>query len=159
MSEEVLEKKQENLQQQNNDESDIIVEEALNKPEVKAVIQEIAAEFSGPIPPPSLMAGYEKLLPGAADRILCMAEKQSDHRQKMEMELLRSDARDSLLGIIFAFVLSITCLVAGVLIVFLNNNVGAAVCGSLLGVSGIASITGVFLKYTRKGFVKKEESE
>jgi len=31
-------------------------------------------EFSGPIPPPAVMDGYEKVLPGAAERILKMEE-------------------------------------------------------------------------------------
>ena len=58
----------------------------------------------GPLPAADEFAGYEKVLPGAADRILTMAEKQSQHRQELEKRELEIDARDSLLGTIFAFV-------------------------------------------------------
>jgi uncharacterized membrane protein len=34
---------------------------------------------SGPIPSVDVLRGYEEILPGAADRIISMAEKQQDH--------------------------------------------------------------------------------
>ena len=36
--------------------------------------------FIGPIPPPDAFARYEKTLPGAADRILSLAEKEQQNR-------------------------------------------------------------------------------
>ena len=51
---------------------------------VRAVARVIQSEFRGPIPPPEIISGYEAIIPGAADRILAMAEKQSQHRQEME---------------------------------------------------------------------------
>jgi uncharacterized membrane protein len=36
--------------------------------------------FSGPLPPPSVLKGYEEVVRGSAERILVMAEKQQDHR-------------------------------------------------------------------------------
>ena len=43
------------------------------------------AEFySGVIPHPDLMARWEVLVPGAAERILAMTEEQSRHRQHLE---------------------------------------------------------------------------
>ena len=50
--------------------------------------------FQGPIPPPSVLEAYEKILPGAAERILKMAENQSTHRQEIEKIVVRSGARD-----------------------------------------------------------------
>lgn len=51
----------------------------------KGEIVSVSAAFSGPLPPPSILRGYEDVLPGAADRIISMAEKQSKHRQEMEV--------------------------------------------------------------------------
>lgn len=51
-----------------------------------AIVESRDEFFSGPIPPPQTMAGYETALPGSADRILKMAEEQSAHRQEMEKE-------------------------------------------------------------------------
>ena len=50
----------------------------------QVVTQVIQSEFSGPLPPPNIIKGYEDILPGAADRILSMAENQAKHRQEIE---------------------------------------------------------------------------
>ncbi len=40
--------------------------------------------YSGPVAHPSIAQGWEAIVPGAADRILGMAEQQATHRQRME---------------------------------------------------------------------------
>lgn len=40
--------------------------------------------FSGPIPPPDILAHYEKIAPGFAERILAMAERQTQSRIALE---------------------------------------------------------------------------
>ncbi len=47
--------------------------------------------LSGPLPPPEMLAQYEEILPGAAERILSMAERQAEHRQKMERDESNAD--------------------------------------------------------------------
>lgn len=42
-----------------------------------------SASFSGPIPPPAILHQYDAVIPGAAERILKMAEEQSKHRQEL----------------------------------------------------------------------------
>ena len=42
--------------------------------------------FGGPLPHPEIMQGFEDALPGAADRIMTMAERQMNHRHEMERE-------------------------------------------------------------------------
>ena len=49
-----------------------------------------AESFIGPIPHPEHLAGYERVLPGAADRLLEMAEKQADHRRQIESYVTES---------------------------------------------------------------------
>ena len=109
----------------------------------------IEQEFSGPIPPPNIIAGYENVVPGAADRIIKMAEQQSSHRQSMELLETKAEIRDSLLGIIFAFGLGIGCLIACIITVIMVPAAAGAICGSILGVTGIGSIVAAFLKNTR----------
>ncbi len=46
----------------------------------RAAIVHAQMEFSGPLPPPQVLGQYDEILPGAAERILRMAEKQQDHR-------------------------------------------------------------------------------
>jgi len=42
------------------------------------------SEFSGPLPPPASFAHYENILPGSAERIFRMTEKQLDHSIDLE---------------------------------------------------------------------------
>ncbi len=39
-----------------------------------------AAVFQGALPPPSMFGQYDQVLPGSADRIMAMAEKEQAHR-------------------------------------------------------------------------------
>jgi len=67
----------------------------------------ITAQYAGPIPPPEAFKKYEEILPGAAERILRMAEKQAEHRQKLEEMIIRANNRDSLLGLIFGLIIGL----------------------------------------------------
>lgn len=142
MSEELSEKKQEISKESEP--------ELANSEQVKRVIAEVISEFSGPIPPPNIIAGYEEVVPGAADRIIQMAEKQAAHRQSIEQMVAKVEARDSLLGILFAFVLGIGSIVACIVVVLTVRENAGAIAGSLLGVTGIGSIVTAFLKTTRR---------
>ncbi|CUP44074.1 Predicted membrane protein [[Eubacterium] contortum] len=152
MSENQSEKKQEILEA-----PDVEVEEK-EKEQVRQVVAEvIRSEFSGPIPPPSIIKGYEEILPGSADRILAMAEKQSDHRQEMERKIVNTEARDSLLGILFAFMLGFGCILAAVVMVILVPKSAGVISGAVLGVTGIGSIIATFIKSTRGSYGRKKE--
>ena len=122
--------------------------EQIVKREVVAEIRK--SEFSGPIPPPSIIKGYEEVLPGAADRILIMAEEQAKHRQAMERKIVNTESRDSLLGILFAFSLGIGCIVAAIIVVIMVPQNSGAIAGSVFGVAGIGSIIATFIRGTRR---------
>lgn len=121
----------------------------ISRSEVKQVVAQVISEYSGPIPPPNIIKKYEEILPGSADRILNMAEQQSMHRREMDKKLLNAQSRDSLFGIIFAFVLGIGCLIVAAVITINTPSNAGAICGSLFGVAGISSIVGPFLKINR----------
>lgn len=153
MSEEQLEKKQEVVEkckeEIEDDEQEIVqMDQKVVKKVVEAVVQ---SEFSGPIPPPNIIEEYERILPGSADRIIAMAEKQSTHRQKMEEKMISAESRDGLLGVIFAFVLGIGCIISSVIMVCLVPQSAGAIAGAFLGVTGIGSITSSFIVSTRRG--------
>jgi len=60
--------------------------------------------FQGPIPPVEDFAGYERILPGAADRILKMAENQAGHRQTLERRALAGDLVKAMMGTVLAYI-------------------------------------------------------
>lgn len=126
------------------------------------LIEKVAAvvrreEFSGPIPHPSILEGYEKILPGSADRILRMAEAQVSHRHDLEKSMVKTESRDSLLGILCAFALGVACLITAVIIVLIVPNAASAIFASLLGMSGMGSIIIAFIKSTRSSGNNSEE--
>ena len=144
-----IEKKYEGINQKKNEiskEHDIEVEDVQKKKAGSLNVR--GSSFSGPIPPPNIIKGYEEILPGSADRIIAMAENQSKHRQKMEEIKFRSESRDGLLGIIFAFVLGISCIIVAAIIVILVPKSAGAIFGSLLGITGIGSIIATFITST-----------
>lgn len=111
----------------------------------------------GPLPPQEEFAGYERTLTGAADRILTMAERQSEHRQQIELETLHADnaARDrqitvedsrirgtllnERIGQILGFAIAAGCL-------------GGAVWGMIHGSSPV--VIGLFLGLPIAGVIK-----
>src|SRR5215208_3013591 len=55
----------------------------------------VLARFEGPLPPPEFIREYNSLVPGAAERILVMAEKQLAHRLQLEKKDLEADTADA----------------------------------------------------------------
>ncbi len=161
MSEELSEAKQQELSEKKQQELPLDPEADLANPEQvkRAIAEVIQSEFSGPIPPPNIIAGYENVVPGAADRIISMAETQARHRQTLETLEVKTEARDSLLGILFAFILGIGSITACIVIVIKVPQNAGAIAGSLLGVTGIGSIVSAFLKTTRGSYKKTNEDK
>ena len=71
------------------------------QPAVREGLQ-VRSEISGPLPSPEILAGYESILPGAAERILRMAEKSQDNRHEISMVALTETAADTRRGQRFA---------------------------------------------------------
>src|SRR5216683_4738129 len=71
-------------------------------------------EFSGPLPPPQLLKGYEEAFAGCAERVVAMAEKQSAHRQALEKAVVESNCKAQSRGQWFAFILALVVICGGV---------------------------------------------
>ncbi|MBI1862552.1 DUF2335 domain-containing protein, partial [Candidatus Microgenomates bacterium] len=65
-------------------------------------------QFTGPLPHPAILEKYEHTLPGSADRILGMAEKQATHRRELELKVVRSNIRNEVAGILVTFAITMT---------------------------------------------------
>jgi uncharacterized membrane protein len=114
---------------------------------------EISTMRSGPLPEAQEYERYESTLPGAAERLMKMAETQSLHRQELEKAVIRSNIRDSLLGIVCGFCICVVTIVCGT-IAILNGHDWP---GALLGGSGIVGLASVFVYGTRSS--KRELAE
>ncbi len=126
---------------------------------IKIILEKRTSEethFSGPLPPPEMLEQYNKGVPDAANRILVMAEKQAEHRRYCEKKQVDTESRDSLLGILSALIVSIVILITGTVIVIVAGGVVGTIAGTLLNLTGIATIIGTFLRGTGNSWKNKE---
>jgi uncharacterized membrane protein len=94
--------------------------------------------FSGPIPPPTLLAHYDQITPGLASRIVAMAEAQSQHRQAIESQVIAGDVRRSYLGLVFGLLIGLAGLITGGIVAVCDQpwagvGLGGATLGTLVG--------------------------
>lgn len=111
--------------------------------------------FSGPIPDPHTLRTYDELVPGAADRILKMAENQSTHRRELEKIAVKSGARNSLFGIICAFIIAVVTVTAGAYVIVNGQQWG----GTILGSAGLVGLVGVFVYGTNSSRKERERNK
>jgi uncharacterized membrane protein len=104
--------------------------------------------FEGPMPPPQLLAHYESICPGAADRMLRMAEHEAEHRRQMETKIVDAQIQhnnkqfsEARCGQICALSITLAALAAGV---YTAVN-GHEIAGSIIGVGGIGGIVTTFI--------------
>src|ERR1700685_4362438 len=95
--------------------------------------------FSGPLPPPETLEKYNQVLPGAAERILAMAEQQSRHRQSIETTVVNSNAFVQKLGPLLGFVLGMTAVVGGIILI-LKGKDGYGLASILTPLAGLAGV-------------------
>lgn len=98
-----------------------------------------ASSFRGPIPPPQLLAEYNKVIPNAAERILTMAESQQNHRQYMEKSVIDADSRQSDRGLILGFVVVMVLGIGGIILIANGHSV-EGLAGVLLPISTLAGV-------------------
>ena len=73
--------------------------------------------FEGPIPPPDMLAHYEEVLPGAAERIITFAERQQDDRMRVNervLDLFGADLRVEAIGQYSALVIAVASAVVAI---------------------------------------------
>ena len=107
--------------------------------------RQVAASYQGPLPLPGHFEQYNQTLPGAADRILAMAENNSQHRMKMEGKTLIWTSAQVIIGQVLGFLLCALIVAAGAYVAIK----GHAWPGVLLGGTGLAGLVTAFLKRGR----------
>jgi uncharacterized membrane protein len=131
-----------------------------SKPQPVSINTIRRAEFSGPMPPPQLLAHYEQICPGSADRMLRMAEQEAEHRRKTEAVIVQAQIdhhnkqfSEARCGQICALVITIVAIIAGV-----GTAIhGQEIAGSIIGVGGIGGIVTTFIFGRHRS--KPEESK
>ena len=115
--------------------------------------------WEGPLPPPIVVEQYDALVPGAAGRILDMAESRHRHQLQYEktaqeqegfaLETTRKvatgDVIQGYLGVIFAFIIAMTGLTGGIYL----SATGRWEPGLAVSLSSLAGLVGAFVYGTQ----------
>jgi len=100
--------------------------------------------FVGPLPPPHLLARYNDVIPGGAERMLAMAERQSAHRESMEALVVKGNLARQREGAYFAFILAFLTICGGIFLLYS----GRSIAGLVAILTPLATLAGVFV-YTK----------
>ncbi len=112
-------------------------------------------EMVGPLPPASEFGKYDQILPGAAERILLMAEKEQQHRHTLTerhtaiaSEARNDESRHVERGQHYGLVVSMTAIILGsitMIVGIVYGSVAGAITGGVVGTGGLASVILAFL--------------
>lgn len=108
--------------------------------------------YSGPLPPAQELQKYNDILPGAADRIIIMAEEQAKHRRSLENTVITSDTKNATLGLIFGLIIGLAGIISGTVIIIY----GYAIYGVVVGGGTIASLVATFVYGSRQRKIERE---
>ena len=98
-------------------------------------------QFSGPVPHPEILRGYDQIFPGAAERILTMAELDQKHQIELESSAQHLAAKEIKRGQIFGLVVSISAFITSIASLILSFEKAAMV---IVGTTVVGLVT-VFL--------------
>ena len=127
-----------------------------NKPTLQQQPMMIRKSFHGPLPTPEDLARYNDIEPGLADRIVRMAEKQSDHRQMLEVIAVKSGAWNSRWGLVAGWSIGMISVIGGVWII----SIGKSAEGLATLVGSLGSLVGIYIygkHSTRKELERKRQ--
>ncbi|MHB1095572.1 MAG: DUF2335 domain-containing protein [Gemmatimonadaceae bacterium] len=116
----------------------------------------ITAEFyAGMLPHPNHLERFEKLQPGATDRLIRMVEGQATHRQAMERKFLNFNGTAQVLGVVIAGLFLLSAVAGGVYL--LHDGKTLQGFGAML--AGIVPVAVTFLKQRRDQQSEKDGKE
>lgn len=117
---------------------------SLSPHQQEIVIQAFRQEsFSGPIPHPDLLQGYENVKQGFAERIVSMAEAQQKHRFECEDKMVSGTVLESKRGQWMAFVIAILFLIGSIALgLFGHDWLGGIIGGGTLVALVTVFVTG-----------------
>ena len=107
----------------------------------KITAQQTTVTFPGPYPPPEILQAFNLAVPNGGERVMTMAEKQSAHRQEIEKTVINSNAFVQKIGVVAAFVITLTALALGFIPTLYEKNA----LGFILMIGSIGSLVGTFI--------------
>ena len=119
-----------------------------NKGHIEAIQVSESRHYSGPLPLPEDLAKYDQIVPGAAERIIKMAENEMQHRHNNDNKVTKNIIITTYLSIAAAFI----CVLIMSGLVFYALYKGFSTVAGTIAVGSIAAVASVF-------FIRKKEKE
>lgn len=88
--------------------------------------------FSGPLPPPEFLKGYQEIYPDAPKKIFQWVEEQQAHRHRIDNEYLKKEFNYKIVGILCGLIISLTFIICAFILIIKDKQV--------MGISIMASI-------------------
>lgn len=107
----------------------------------QTTLQVSRTEFSGPLPPADELEKYERVSPGAAERIIAMAERESSHRHTSVDNEYKEASKGQNCAVIIGALAIICGTIAGIS--------GAQWTGSMIGGLGMVGLVSAFIRGRR----------
>ncbi|HET6878684.1 MAG TPA: DUF2335 domain-containing protein [Pirellulales bacterium] len=114
--------------------------------------QVTTTSYTGPVPPPALLREYDEVVPGAAERILSMAEKQTTHRIELESIVVKGGATRSWVGLWLGFVIALVVCGVGLWVAL----AASPTAGATIITGTVAVLAGVFVYGQHSQRVERE---
>lgn len=127
-------------------------------PHISKVVELTLMVFGGPIPPPSFLAAYDKVVPGLAQRIIGWTEQQRDHRQALERQRVDGSERRMNRGQIIGASVAILGLPLAALVGIFGHPFVASVI-AIVSVGGPTAAAIMALAFRRNAFAKKPDKK
>lgn len=119
-----------------------------NREAEKKSILAIRESFSGPLPPPEILAQYKEISPDLIKQIEVMAAKEQEHRHGIEDKTVNAGIEDlkegriiERHGQIFAFLIGTIAIISGTIIALCGYQIAA----SIIGGGGILGLVSAFI--------------
>ncbi len=109
-------------------------------------IEQFVEATSGPLPDPKILKAYDDILPGAANRIVAMAEAEQKHQHGLQDAIVGSHFVATRLGQIFAFVIGLTGMVIGGILIYADKPI----TGLASFFVPLAALAGIYLNESRQ---------
>ena len=139
------------------------------QPHTLAATQQIATFHEGLLPAPATLRQYEEMIPGAAERLLSLVEREQERRHAREKHILdeavadtRSGRNAHLRGDFMVILMFIACMSTGIWVLLTGRS--EIIAGTLLGTPLIAAIGSLLyqrrlFKESKKELPEKTEKE
>lgn len=101
-------------------------------------VRQVTQQYSGPIPPPEILYRFDQIVPGAAERILIMAEEDAKHQREIEKTALTVAAEEVKRGQRYGLTIGSLAFITSIIALILGSEKAAIALGGTTVVGLVA---------------------